>query len=271
MTPNVVVANIHDYFDRIAELVHGTVRTRSWEQQLSPPPHIGKGKITRMRIRPGMEIVVSDMTYERNMKLHIMEACRLFELSYCVSMFSFFFTLSYFLQYGLRYSVQSTSLVFLPIGAVFFLSSLVSSGIVRRWGGTVLEIGALVMAICSFALIGSLHADVADLLTMPNVVIPLVYGLGLGLAGTPLVNVALSEVPAKNAGTGSGLFMTFTNLANSLGVALIGILFSAVLGKQLAAAHLPDYIRAFSVSLTANGSLAFAAFICLYFLPKRRV
>ncbi|PUA36742.1 AraC family transcriptional regulator [Paenibacillus elgii] len=85
MTPNILVADIHDYFDRIAELVHGTVRTRSWEQQLSPPPHIGKGKITRMRIRPGMEIVVSDMTYERNMKLHIMEACRLFELSYCVS------------------------------------------------------------------------------------------------------------------------------------------------------------------------------------------
>lgn len=33
-------------------------------------------------------------------------------------MFSFFFILSYFLQYGLHYSVQSTSLVFLPIGAV---------------------------------------------------------------------------------------------------------------------------------------------------------
>lgn len=32
-----------------------------------------------------MEIVVSDMTYELPMKLHIMEACRLFELSYCVS------------------------------------------------------------------------------------------------------------------------------------------------------------------------------------------
>ncbi|WP_327204050.1 MFS transporter [Paenibacillus tyrfis] len=167
-----------------------------------------------------------------------------------------FFTLSYFLQYGLRYSVQSTNLVFLPIGAGFFLSSLVSSGIVRRWGGTVLKIGAMVIAICSFALIGSLHADVADLLTMPNVVILLVYGLGLGLAGTPLVNVALSEVPAKNAGTGSGSFTTFTNLAYSLGVALIGILFSAVLGKPLAAAHLPDYIRAFSVSLPATGSLA---------------
>lgn len=186
-------------------------------------------------------------------------------------MFSFFFILSYFLQYGLHYSVQSTSLVFLPISVGSFLSSLVSSGIVRRWGVVVLKIGALVMAVCSIALIGSLHADAAELLTMRNMTILLMYGLGLGLAGTPLVNVALSVVPAKNAGTGSGLFTTFTYLANSLGVALIGILFSAMLGKPLTAAHLPDYVRAFSVSLTVTGSLAFAAFICLCFLPKRKV
>ncbi|MBU7314760.1 MFS transporter [Paenibacillus oleatilyticus] len=186
-------------------------------------------------------------------------------------MFSFFFILSYFLQYGLHYSVQSTSLVFLPISVGSFLSSLISSGIIRRWGEVVLKIGALVMAVCSFALIGSLHADAAGLLTMRNMTILLMYGLGLGLAGTPLVNVALSVVPAKNAGTGSGLFTTFTYLANSLGVALIGILFSAMLGKPLIAAHLPDYVRAFSVSLTVTGSLAFAAFICLCFLPKRKV
>ncbi|GLI08515.1 MFS transporter [Paenibacillus tyrfis] len=186
-------------------------------------------------------------------------------------MFSFFFILSYFLQYGLHYSVQSSSLVFLPISVGSFLSSLVSSGIIRRWGVVVLKIGALVMAVCSFALIGSLHADAAELLTMRNMTILLMYGLGLGLAGTPLVNVALSVVPSKNAGTGSGLFTTFTYLANSLGVALIGILFSAMLGKPLTAAHLPDYVRAFSVSLTATGSLAFAAFICLCFLPKRKV
>lgn len=186
-------------------------------------------------------------------------------------MFSFFFILSYFLQYGLHYSVQSTSLVFLPISVGSFLSSLVSSGIVRRWGEVVLKIGALVMAVCSFGLIGSLHVGGAELLTMQNMTILLVYGLGLGLAGTPLVNVALSVVPAKNAGTGSGLFTTFTYLANSLGVALIGILFSAVLSKPLAAADLPDFVRAFSVSLTVTGSLAFAAFSCLCLLPKRRV
>ncbi|WP_251572404.1 hypothetical protein [Paenibacillus sp. MER TA 81-3] len=97
----------------------------------------------------------------------------------------------------------------------------------------------------------------------------LIYGLGLGMVTTPLVNVILSAVPIKDAGTGSGLFTTFMYLANSLGVALIGILFSASLGQSLIEAELPDYVRAFSTSLMASGGLALAAFVCLCFLPDR--
>lgn len=37
-----------------------------------------------------------------------------------LSMFSFFFILSYYMQFGLHYSVQDTSMVFLPIGIGFF-------------------------------------------------------------------------------------------------------------------------------------------------------
>ncbi|MCM3337716.1 hypothetical protein M3650_03435 [Paenibacillus sp. MER TA 81-3] len=59
-----------------------------------------------------------------------------------LSMFSFFFILSYYLQFGLHYNVQYTSLIFLPLGAGFFLTSLVSSRIVRKWGMAVLKTGA---------------------------------------------------------------------------------------------------------------------------------
>lgn len=41
-------------------------------------------------------------------------------LSIYLSMFAFFFILSYFLQYGLTYDTGETSLVFLPIGIGFF-------------------------------------------------------------------------------------------------------------------------------------------------------
>ncbi|WP_234405567.1 hypothetical protein [Paenibacillus sp. IHBB 10380] len=113
--------------------------------------------------------------------------------------------------------------------------------------------------------------DAMNMLHFRNILILLIYGFGLGMITTPLVNVVLSVVPMKDAGTGSGLFTTFMYLANSLGVALISILFSVSLGQSLIEAHLSDYVRAFSVSLMASGGLAFATFVCLCFLrePKK--
>ncbi|MBP1989749.1 helix-turn-helix transcriptional regulator [Paenibacillus eucommiae] len=85
MTLNIWNMEIHDLFDQFTILVEGTVQQNKWEQRLTIPPHIGKGSVTRTRIRPGMEIMYTDITFEQDMKLHIQEACPLFELSYCVS------------------------------------------------------------------------------------------------------------------------------------------------------------------------------------------
>jgi len=186
-----------------------------------------------------------------------------------LSMFSFFFLLTYYLQFGLHFDAQATSLAFLPLGSGFFLTSLLSSRIVSRWGMVVLRIGALVTGGCCCLFIVLLHMDAIHLLHIQYIALLLVYGLGLGLVTTPLTRVVLGTVPMKDAGTGSGLFNTFMYLANSLGVALISILFSASLGQSLASASLSDYVRAFSASLAACGGLALAAFICLCFLRDR--
>ncbi|MGG3837518.1 MFS transporter [Paenibacillus thiaminolyticus] len=183
-----------------------------------------------------------------------------------LSLFSFFFIVSYYVQYGLHRDVQYASLVFLPLGAGLFLTSLLSARIVRRWGLPVLKIGALTVGASCLLFIGSLAIDAADLLHVRNVLILLAYGLGLGLVTTPLVNVVLGTVPAQEAGTGSGLFTTLMYLANSLGVALIGIVFSASLGPG--EVDLPDYVRAFAVSVAASGGMALTAFLCLCFLPN---
>lgn len=186
------------------------------------------------------------------------------------SMFSFFFILSYYSQFGLHDDVQSTSLVFLPLGMGYFFTSLISSRIVRRWGNIVLKIGALLMGICSFLLVVSLYFGVVYLLQVQNMLILFVYGIGLGMATTPLIGAVLSVVPQKDAGTGSGLLTTFMYLANSLGVALSGILFSFSLGTSFIEADLSDYVRAFSTTLSVSGVLAFAAFVCLCFLSNQK-
>ncbi|MFC9774022.1 MFS transporter [Paenibacillus chitinolyticus] len=185
-----------------------------------------------------------------------------------LSMFSFFFVLNYYLQAGLQFDLKLTSLVFLPIGLGCFAASLMSAWLVKRWGVAVLKTGMLTMGASLFILIGSLHADAVHLFHFQNVLILSVYGLGLGMATTPLANTILNRVPAASAGTGSGLFTTFMYLANALGVAWISILFSSALNSPLAEAGLEDYIRAFSITTAASGVLAFAACACICMLKK---
>jgi len=79
------ITKIHDLFDQFTGMVEGHVQQRNGEQRLTIPSHIGKGYMTRTQIRPGMEIMMTDIIFEQDMKLHIQESCQLFELSYCVS------------------------------------------------------------------------------------------------------------------------------------------------------------------------------------------
>ncbi|ADO58292.1 MULTISPECIES: hypothetical protein [Paenibacillus] len=88
---------------------------------------------------------------------------------------------------------------------------------------------------------------------------------------TSLAHVVLGAVSAEEAGTGSGLFTTFMYLANSLGVALIGILFLSSLNHTLSDANLSDYIRAFIISVAVSGLLALAALICISFCYKNEI
>ncbi|TBL81086.1 helix-turn-helix domain-containing protein [Paenibacillus thalictri] len=85
MAANMLVTDIHHYFDRLADVVHSTVRTQGWVQQFALPDDVGKGTVSRLHIRSGMEIVISDMVLEQNLQLRIQESCRLFELNYCVN------------------------------------------------------------------------------------------------------------------------------------------------------------------------------------------
>ncbi|WP_052675805.1 hypothetical protein [Paenibacillus sp. IHBB 10380] len=64
ITLNILNMEIHDLFDQFTRLTEGHVQQNRWEQRLTIPSHIGKGSVTRTRIRPGMEIMYTDITFE---------------------------------------------------------------------------------------------------------------------------------------------------------------------------------------------------------------
>ncbi|KOY15375.1 AraC family transcriptional regulator [Paenibacillus xylanivorans] len=85
MTLNIVNSEVHSLFDQFTDLIQGKFRLQKWEQHITIPHEMGQGSIHRTRIRPGMEIVITDVTYVQDMRLRIQEACPLFEISYCLN------------------------------------------------------------------------------------------------------------------------------------------------------------------------------------------
>ncbi|WP_431809109.1 helix-turn-helix transcriptional regulator [Brevibacillus agri] len=79
------LSDMHDYFPQFLASMQATLRDRAWEQQAIAPAHIGTGGITRLRIRPGMEIVITDLQLEEDMKYTIRENFQLLELNYSLS------------------------------------------------------------------------------------------------------------------------------------------------------------------------------------------
>ena len=59
-----------------------------------------------------------------------------------------------------------------------------------------------------------------------------VAGLGLGAVIAPLADIVLDRVPGQHAGSASGVFNTGLQLGSSIGIAVIGVIFFALLGSQ---------------------------------------
>jgi hypothetical protein len=57
-------------------------------------------------------------------------------------------------------------------------------------------------------------------------------GLGLGAVIAPLADIVLDRVPRQDAGSASGVFNTGLQVGNSIGIAVIGVIFFGLLGAQ---------------------------------------
>lgn len=147
-------------------------------------------------------------------------------LSIYLSMFALFFILSYYAQNFLHYTAKETSMIYLPIGLGFFITSILAARLTQHLGNAILYYGASIMCICLLILTGLLYAEFS--LQQGMVIIVLfIYGLSLGLATTPLTSIILSGLPLDIVGVASGIFNTAMYLANSFAVALVSLLFSS--------------------------------------------
>jgi hypothetical protein len=81
-------------------------------------------------------------------------------------------------------------------------------------------------------LIAAVHRYGAGVTTWDLVPGLVAAGLGLGAVIAPLADIVLAGVPHRDAGSASGVFNTGLQVGNSIGIAVIGVIFFGVLGSQ---------------------------------------
>ena len=149
---------------------------------------------------------------------------------------SFGLVLTLFLQLGLGFSPLHAGLTFLPFSAGVLVSSGAAARLAPRFGRGVTMAGALIIAAGMAMLIITVHHYGAGVTTGDLVPGLVAAGLGLGAVIAPLADIVLAGVPHRDAGSASGVFNTGLQVGNSIGIALIGVVFFGMLGSQSGAA-----------------------------------
>ncbi len=89
----------------------------------------------------------------------------------------------------------------------------------------------------------------------------------MGMLTAPLTGIVLAQVGPQQAGTVSGLQSTVVQLGNSIGVAVIGVVFFGALNGAHGALH-QGIPHAFQVSLIPLAVLPLAAAVAVQFVPR---
>jgi EmrB/QacA subfamily drug resistance transporter len=166
-------------------------------------------------------------------------------------MYSTFFLGTLYLEHVLHYGALQTGLAFMPWTVTVGILSLgVTARLVARFGAMRVLVFGMATTIIGLALLrtGGTHTAFFPTIFLAYFAI----GLGVGSAFMPLLSVAMADVPAADAGLGSGITNASQQIAGALGLAVLGTI-ATNHTKALVAQH-----HSLASSLVSGYHLAFA-------------
>ncbi len=153
-------------------------------------------------------------------------------MTFFLGIASFGLVLTLFLQLGLGFTALHAGLTFLPFSLGVLASSGAAARLAPRFGRGVTMAGALICAAGMTGLIVAVQHYGAAVTTWDLVPGLVGVGFGLGAVIAPLADIVLARVARQDAGAASGVFNTGLQLGNSIGIALIGVIFFGIIGSQ---------------------------------------
>ena len=150
-------------------------------------------------------------------------------------MYSTFFLGTLYLEHVRHYDALQTGAAFLPWTiTVAVLSQGVTARLVGRFGPLPVLTGGMASAVVGLLLFSTVGPDTAF---FPTIFLAcFAIGLGIGNAFMPLLTIAMADVPAADAGLGSGITNVSQQISGALGLAVLSTI-AATHTKQLLADH----------------------------------
>ena len=136
-------------------------------------------------------------------------------------MYSTFFLGTLYLEHVRHYSALQTGMAFLPwTVTVGVLSTGVTARLVERFGQMRVLVPGMLSVIVGLLLLQSTGVHTSF---FPTVFFAFfAIGLGIGNAFMPLLQIAMADVPAQDAGLGSGIINVSQQVGGALGLAVLG-------------------------------------------------
>jgi EmrB/QacA subfamily drug resistance transporter len=167
------------------------------------------------------------------------------------SLFGFIFLITQYLQQLRGYGPLSTGVRILPVAFSIAISSVVGSKLVVRIGNKAVIGGGLVLLGASFLWIALSASFISyDLIAAQMVLM----GTGLGLTSTAATESIMGVVKPEQAGAGSAVNDATRELGGTLGVAVLGSVYSS-----LYASHLRGHAGGLSSALVQKATSSFGA------------
>ena len=151
-------------------------------------------------------------------------------------MYSTFFLGTLYLEQIRHFTALQTGLAFLPWTlTVAALSMGVTARVVARFGPMRTVIAGMALVLVGLGLNYSTSLTTAFFPTLLFAYLSI--GLGIGLAFMPLLQIGMADVPAQDAGLGSGIINVSQQIAGAFGLALLSTVATNHSKGLIAAGH----------------------------------
>ena len=133
----------------------------------------------------------------------------------------FLYVFPLLLQLTFEYNAMETGVALMPFSIGLLIMAVVGARLSARFNANHLIIVGLIVAIAGLI---SLDLSIQPGIRPQDLAFGGLFGLGIGLIASQLLNLILSLVSSEQTAEAAGLNSTFEQLGNAIGVALIGTL-----------------------------------------------